>query len=207
MKYKINEIFYSLQGEGAHTGVPAVFIRFSGCNLRCGFCDTHHEEGEWLTDTDIAAFVNAYPADWIILTGGEPSLFVTDEFVHFLHIATGKKIAIETNGTRRVPDEIDWVTFSPKGGIAPSASDAADNDTPMPQLQRADEIKVVDVGQNLDIYFSLPQCSSMTVMFLQPCYVDDAAQFRDNIRHTVEHVKADPRWRLSAQLHRFLGIE
>ena len=117
MKYKINEIFYSLQGEGAHTGIPAVFVRFSGCNLKCPFCDTDHSTGEMLTESDIAAFVNAYPAEWIVLTGGEPSLFVNEDLIHFLHVATGKKIAIETNGTRRVPENIDRITFSPKCGL------------------------------------------------------------------------------------------
>ena len=200
MKYKINEIFYSLQGEGAHTGIPAVFVRFSGCNLKCPFCDTDHSTGEMLTVSDIAAFVNAYPAEWIVLTGGEPSLFVNEDLIHFLHVATGKKIAIETNGTRRVPENIDWITFSPKCGLDTSeeASSLA--------LQRADEIKVVDIGQELDFYFSLPQVNSLTKMFLQPCYVADKNEFRNNISRTVEHVKADPRWTLSAQLHRFLHI-
>lgn len=111
MKYKINEIFYSLQGEGAHSGMPAVFVRFSGCNLKCPFCDTDHLSGEWLSESDIAAFVNAYPSEWIILTGGEPSLYADESLIHFLHVTTGKKIAIETNGTRHVPDSIDWITF------------------------------------------------------------------------------------------------
>lgn len=200
MKYKINEIFYSLQGEGAHSGMPAVFVRFSGCNLRCPFCDTEHNSGEWLSETDIASFVNAYPAEWIILTGGEPSLYADDSLIHFLHVATGKKIAIETNGTRHVPESIDWVTFSPKCGLTDS------EEANILRLQRADEIKVVDVGQDLDFYFSLPQAGSLTLMYLQPCYVADETRYRANISRTIENVKADPRWRLSAQLHRFLQI-
>ena len=73
---KINEIFYSLQGEGYHTGTPAVFIRFSGCNLKCDFCDTRHEEGEMMTDEDIVNEIGKYPAVMVILTGGEPSLWI-----------------------------------------------------------------------------------------------------------------------------------
>ena len=69
---KINEIFYSLQGEGYHTGTPAVFIRFSGCNLKCSFCDTRHEEGVLMSDDEIIAEVGKYPAVTVILTGGEP---------------------------------------------------------------------------------------------------------------------------------------
>ena len=72
---KINEIFYSLQGEGYHTGTPAVFIRFSGCNLKCPFCDTQHEDGILMSDEDIVTEVSRYPAATVILTGGEPSLW------------------------------------------------------------------------------------------------------------------------------------
>ena len=71
---KINEIFYSLQGEGHHTGFPSVFIRFSGCNLACPFCDTQHDDGILMTDDDIIRAVNLYTAGWIVLTGGEPCL-------------------------------------------------------------------------------------------------------------------------------------
>lgn len=78
---KINEIFYSLQGEGFHTGTPAVFVRFSGCNLKCSFCDTQHEEGVWMSDEEILAEVGKYPAMTVILTGGEPSLWIDREFV------------------------------------------------------------------------------------------------------------------------------
>ena len=78
---KINEIFYSLQGEGYHTGTPAVFIRFSGCNLKCPFCDTQHEDGILMSDEDIVTEVSRYPAATVILTGGEPSLWIDREFV------------------------------------------------------------------------------------------------------------------------------
>ena len=82
---KINEIFYSLQGEGYHTGTPAVFIRFSGCNLKCPFCDTQHEDGILMSDEDIVTEVSKYPAATVILTGGEPSLGIEREFVDWLH--------------------------------------------------------------------------------------------------------------------------
>ena len=96
---KINEIFYSLQGEGFHTGTPAVFIRFSGCNLKCSFCDTQHEEGVLMSDEEILDAVGEYPATTVILTGGEPSLWIDREFVDRLH-RIGKYVCIETNGTR-----------------------------------------------------------------------------------------------------------
>ena len=96
--YKINEIFHSLQGEGFYTGTPAVFVRFSGCNLRCAFCDTSHQDGQMMSLEEIINEVNKYPlAPLVVLTGGEPSLFIDEDFVVVLKQKTGKQVAIETN--------------------------------------------------------------------------------------------------------------
>lgn len=197
---KINEIFYSLQGEGHHTGYPSVFIRFSGCNLQCPFCDTHHNEGLAMNDTDIIRAINLYKADWVVLTGGEPSLWIDSDFIRLIKQATGKKVAIETNGTHEIPEGIDWVTVSPKTGI----EDVIGN--PGIKVQRADEIKVVDVGQDLEGYFDLPCRGEQTLMYLQPCYVADAKSRKSNTLRTVRRVLEDPRWTLSLQTHRYLGI-
>lgn len=197
---KINEIFYSLQGEGHHTGYPSVFIRFSGCNLQCPFCDTRHNDGVAMTDTDIVHAVNLYKADWVVLTGGEPTLWIDADFIRLLHQATGKKIAIETNGTHPIPDGIDWVTVSPKTGMADMIGD------PVINVNRADEIKVVDIGQDLEDYFSLPCRGEKTLMYLQPCYVSDPRKRESNTLRTVRRVLQDPRWTLSLQIHRYLGI-
>ena len=198
---KINEIFYSLQGEGAHTGVPSVFVRFSGCNLRCPFCDTHHESGKQVADEEIFKAVSRYPAEWVILTGGEPSLHIDAEFIRALKAATGKKVAIETNGTTPLPAGIDWVTVSPKTGMGAGTpgSDAV-------RIDYADEIKVVDLGQPLEPYFALPCRKEETLMYLQPCYVEDKTQREANLRRTIRRVTTDPRWRLSLQIHRILDI-
>lgn len=198
---KINEIFYSLQGEGAHTGVPSVFVRFSGCNLRCPFCDTRHEEGQLLTDDEIIREVSRWPANWVILTGGEPSLHIDADFIQKLKHETSKNIAIETNGTVPLPENIDWVTLSPKEGICGSLGDAT------VRLTRADEIKVVDVGQELEPYFSLRCRSDSTRMYLQPCFDENTKIRANNLARTISRVLADPRWTLSAQLHRFLCIQ
>lgn len=198
---KINEIFYSLQGEGHHTGYPSVFIRFSGCNLNCPFCDTGHEDGIHMADDSIVHAVKLYSADWIVLTGGEPSLWIDSDFIHLLKRATGKKIAIETNGTHPLPEGIDWVTVSPKGGICGGPGNEGEV-----VVDSADEIKVVDVGQDLDPYFGLPCRKEKTLMYLQPCWVEDPAECEANRLRTVRRVLADPRWTLSVQLHRFLGI-
>lgn len=196
---KINEIFYSLQGEGHHEGYPSVFVRFSGCNLKCAFCDTRHEEGIFMDDDAIVRAINLYSADWVVLTGGEPALWIDDDFIHLLKRATGKKIAIETNGTRPVPKEIDWVTVSPKFGFE-GVDDGAI------KVQHANEIKVVDLGQDLDPYFDLPCRGEDTIMYLQPCFVPDPEQFHLNRLSTVKRVLEQPRWTLSVQLHRYLEI-
>ena len=195
MQYRINEIFYSLQGEGFHTGIPSVFVRFSGCNLHCEFCDTDHAHGTLLSFDDIVREVLQYPAPWVVLTGGEPSLFINDDFVQRLKAATGKQIAIETNGTHPLPPSLDWVTLSPKTGF-PGA------DTHPCVLTRCDELKVVYLHQNLDAYAHIQAAHR----FLQPCYVADPDQCAANVQACVEAVLAHPQWRLSLQTHRLLHI-
>lgn len=112
---KISEIFYSVQGEGFYTGTPAVFVRFSGCNLKCSFCDTEHQEGAWMSNEEIVEAVKAFPARHIVITGGEPGLFLDDKLIKLLK-DEGCFIQIETNGARKLPEGIDWITCSPKEG-------------------------------------------------------------------------------------------
>ena len=178
---KINEIFYSLQGEGYHTGTPAVFIRFSGCNLKCSFCDTRHEEGVLMSDDEIIAEVGKYPAVTVILTGGEPSLWIDEAFIDRLHQA-GKYVCIETNGTNPLPPNIDWVTCSPKQGMKLGVT-------------RMDEVKVVYEGQDIGVYELLPA----EYFFLQPCSCS-------NTTETVACVMQHPKWRLSLQTHKLIDI-
>lgn len=194
MRRKINEIFCSLQGEGYHTGTAAVFVRFSGCNLHCPFCDTEHGEGTMMEDEEIADAVASFPAaPLVVLTGGEPSLFIDRGLVGLLKRRTGKMIAVETNGTRPLPDNVDWVTLSPKDAFSDGAEVV---------LDRCDELKVVYAGQPLERYFSM----KADHYFLQPCHTADAIGCRRAIADTVEAVLRDPRWRLSLQTHRYLGI-
>lgn len=195
---RINEIFHSLQGEGRHTGTPAVFVRFSGCNLHCPFCDTDHAAGREMSEEEIIVEVCRYDVPLVVLTGGEPSLQLDAPFLKKLKESTGATIAIETNGTHPLPPGIDWVTLSPKTGIA-------DRDLPI-VLDRADEIKVVDTGQDLAPYLALPARHADTCLYLQPCHVADETQSHANIAATVRRVLANPLWRLSLQTHRLLNI-
>ena len=138
MNYKINEIFYTLQGEGAHSGIPAVFVRFSGCNLHCPWCDTDFSDFTEMSAEQIVAEVKELydiPNErrkMVVLTGGEPALQVDKELVDALHQA-GFYICIETNGTRPLPEGIDWITCSPKEGTRPA-------------LKQVQEVKVVFTG-------------------------------------------------------------
>lgn len=178
---KINEIFYSLQGEGYHTGTPAVFVRFSGCNLRCPFCDTRHEEGTLMSDEDIVAEVAKYPARMVVLTGGEPGLWMDGCLVDALH-RKGKYVCVETNGTCVLPPDVDWVTCSPKEGAEV-------------RLKRMDEVKVVYTGQDVSVYLDWPACHH----FLQPCS-------GRNTEEVIAYILQHPGWRLSLQTHKLLQI-
>lgn len=194
--HKINEIFYSLQGEGFHTGTPAVFVRFSGCNLRCAFCDTQHQQGMVMSLQEIVDEVNKYPlASLVVLTGGEPSLFIDEAFVDELKQKTGKTIAIETNGTRPLPGNLDWVTLSPK-----SAFEGGDLEPCL--LRSCDELKVVWLGQDLSQYDMI----EAKLRFLQPCFSEDETQRKANLASCVQAVMSHLNWRLSLQIHRILGL-
>ena len=195
--FKINEIFYSLQGEGFHSGTPAVFVRFSGCNLHCAFCDTQHQAGEVMSLQEIVDEVNKYPnAPLLVLTGGEPSLFIDEAFVAELKQKTHKTIAIETNGTRPLPSNLDWVTLSPK-----SAFEGGDAEPCV--LTCCDELKVVYLGQDLKQYDAI----EAKYRFLQPCFVENEEQRQANMKACVEAVMQNPGWRLSLQIHRVLNIQ
>lgn len=193
---KINEIFYSLQGEGAFSGVPAIFVRFSGCNLKCSFCDTKHKEGRYLTNAEIVQEVAQFPARHVVLTGGEPSLFIDAELVDELH-AIGKFVAIETNGTRELPANIDWITLSPKSYFFPKQANAEI------KISRCDELKVLFLYQSdFEHYLQFPAKH----YFLQPCDMGNVVRNQELQAALIEYLLAHPRWRLSLQLHKLLGV-
>lgn len=180
---RINEIFYSLQGEGVWTGCPAVFVRFSGCNRACDFCDTDYSDFSEMSEEEIVEVVHRYPAEIVVFTGGEPGLQLTQSLVDKIK-ATGRRVHVETNGSLRLPDGIDWITCSPK--------------TPPYQIEHIDELKVLLIpGSDPEaIIGQLPQAQ---VYCLQPlsCSNTDAC---------IDWVKQHPRWRLSLQTHKLLNI-
>lgn len=198
MTMKVNEIFYSLQGEGYHSGTPSVFVRLSGCNLRCPFCDTKHESGVAMTEDEIALEVAKYPARHVVITGGEPSLQLTDTLVDKLH-HLGKYVAVETNGTHPLPENVDWVTLSPKHAFVGAEA--------TPVIKHADEIKVVYDG----IHDPSSQYQSLAVdiperLFLQPCDTGDPTRNTAIVEAAIDYIKQNPQWRLSLQIHKILNI-
>lgn len=180
-KYKVNEIFHSLQGEGYFAGTPAVFLRLSGCNRRCAFCDTDFASFTEMTVDDIIAEVKGYPSRHIVITGGEPTLQLEADLIRALK-AERFFIQIETNGTNPIPTGVDWVTCSPK-------------DAPW-NIDRIDELKVVYTGQDVETTARLLPAPRL---FLQPCS-------GSNIPETVVYILSHPHWRLSLQTHKLIDI-
>lgn len=190
---KVRELFYSLQGEGAQAGTPAVFLRFAGCNLRCSFCDTDFDHGDYMTEEEILTEIAKYPAPLVVVTGGEPSLQLTESLVDAIH-GIGKRVAVETNGTHPLPSNVDWITCSPKAAFV--------GPTGCVMLQRASELKVVydglhevsDYGIEADYYY------------LQPCDVGDHIRNQEILRETIDYILRHPKWRLSLQTHKLIGV-
>ena len=217
--YKVNEIFFTLQGEGAHSGIPAVFVRFSGCNLRCPWCDTEFTSFTEMTAEDIVSTaLSLYDADtqgrrrMMVLTGGEPSLQVDDAIIVALH-AAGFYICIETNGTRPLPSGIDWITCSPKKQSL-SLNPSPVTHTPL-ALKRVNEVKVVFTGdydpniwrEYLEAEHWLLQPLRYTSEWLLQSNADEWEDDRnDNLADTVQYILAHPFWRLSVQLHKIVGL-
>ena len=195
---RINDIFYSLQGEGHNTGRAAVFIRFAGCNLRCSFCDTEFDTFSEMSDEQILAAISQYPARFVVLTGGEPTLQVDEAFVELLH-QHGYEVAMESNGTRPAPQNLDWLTVSPK---------VRSEKLEVKSEKLADELKVVfDETTAPESYLSLLTSHFSPLLFLQPCDTGDAARNEAIVARCVEYIKEHPWWRLSLQTHKLVGFK
>jgi len=212
MGYTVKEIYFTLQGEGAHTGRPAVFCRFAGCNLWsgrepdrgeavCSFCDTDFVGtdgpggGTFPTAEALGeAIARAWPLPpgrrsrpLVVFTGGEPLLQLDDGAVTEMH-QWGFQVAVETNGTRPAPRGVDWVCVSPKAG-APLV------------LQRGDELKLVypQEGAEPERFAAL----DFDHFFLQPM---DGPRREENTQAALRYCLGHPQWRLSLQTHKLLGI-
>jgi len=207
--YTVKEIFYTLQGEGANAGRPAVFCRFAGCNLWtgreadrataiCNFCDTDFvgvgpDGGKFATAAVLAdAIESRWPTPeranrFVVCTGGEPLLQLDAPAVDALH-SRGFAVAVETNGTQEAPPGLDWVCVSPKSNASLV-------------LTHGDELKVVFPQQGVDpLRF---ESLDFEQFFLQPM---DGPALQENTRAAVNFCLAHPKWRLSLQTHKLLGV-
>jgi 7-carboxy-7-deazaguanine synthase (Cx14CxxC type) len=205
MSYTVNEIYYTLQGEGANTGRPAVFLRFSGCNLWtgreedrasaiCRFCDTDFVGGtKYASARELAEEVatqwdgNGTAKRFVVITGGEPLLQLDAPLIDGLH-AKGFEIAIETNGTIEAPPGIDWICVSPKAGT-------------IIKQRSGNELKLVYPQAGL----APPALERLgfAQFFLQPM---DGPELEENTERAARYCLEHPRWRLSRQTHKLLGI-
>lgn len=185
---RVNDIFYSLQGEGRNTGRAAVFVRFSGCNMACPFCDTDFAEYEELSDEQILDRIKCYPSRFVVLTGGEPSMQVDCAFVDLLH-AHGYELAMETNGTHPIAEGIDWVTCSPKGRSV---------------IEHCDELKCIFTETTVQ-----PDTHGISAdyMYLQPCDVQDARRNAAIVKRCFDYILEHPEWCLSLQTHKLVGFK
>ena len=208
MSYRIKEIYFTQQGEGGNTGRDFVFVRFSGCNLWsgkeknrksaiCQFCDTDFYGTDGINGGVYSAqqLIEKIKSLWVsrddniavVLTGGEPLLQVNDELVAALK-QEQIYIAVETNGTLDAPDHIDWICMSPK----------ANTDI---KLKKGNEIKVIFPQESLDPEkFSLFDFSEF---YLQPM---DSNKYQENLNATITYCQKNPKWKLSLQTHKILGI-
>lgn len=199
---KVNEIFYSLQGEGHYTGTPAVFVRFAGCNLRCWFCDTDFEKGDEMSEDEIVEAVLQYPTRYVVITGGEPTLQITASLCDKLR-AHGLYLMMETNGTRPLPEgcQIDWITCSPK------LIDVEEGKRKIAtiRLRHIDELKVVfedSPTQDMTLYEQIPA----TEYRLQPCDTQDPLCNQAILNKTIKYILQHPKWKLSLQTHKILHV-
>lgn len=198
---KVNEIFNSIQGEGAWTGVPATFIRFSGCNLKCPWCDTKHETSTEYTPQELLdELLKNELYNLIIITGGEPTTQDLTEFLSLLKKETQRFISIETNGTNPVRlmkwkslKVLDFITVSPKDNMMSEEIQAS--------ILMADEIKVVmsDVADPTIYEPLMAKAFANSRAFIQPC--------SENLPPAIDFVMKNPLWRLGVQVQKVTNIQ
>lgn len=220
-KYAVKEVYYTVQGEAGQSGRAAVFVRFAGCNLWsgtesarvsaiCQFCDTDFvgtdgpNGGRYTADELCEVVLSEFPpgnrhARLIVMTGGEPTLQVDRDLVDRLKMHTGALIAIETNGTHPTPDRVDWICVSPKGTSLRDIVQTTGSELKLVYPQddcTPEEVQTWAIGHGWDF----------ERWYLQPKEVPDADEWAANVQATIQYVKENPRWRLSLQTHKMVGI-
>lgn len=199
MYLNIKEIFYSLQGEGINMGKASIFIRLSGCNLSCDFCDTEFNHGERTSLNDLHSFISKYPSKFIIWTGGEPTLQLNEKVVQFFK-ALGYTQAIETNGSKSVPEGIDYITCSPKKETISLLKKS------FPKGVNEFRFPISDSSELPPKIEMLPYADNYLV---SPIFVGDNCMDMDSkaLKRCIQFVLDNPQWRLSLQMHKLIDIQ
>ena len=206
---KVNEIFYSLQGEGCRQGQPSIFIRLAGCDLTCGFCDTEFESGKEMTLFEIREYIKQWPCKYIVWTGGEPALQLTSEIILTMK-SFGYKQSIETNGNNKVPIELDLISLSPK-----VAEHVIANNFKMFTHKYFNEnvevilpkIEVRYVRHKGQMSLPVPVVKA-DHYFISPMF-DGSNINLENLNHCVKLIQeneSDINWTLSLQMHKIIKV-
>ena len=199
--YRIVEIFETLQGEGYNTGMPSVFIRFGKCNLACHWCDTNYHQFNMMSLSTIIQQVQQFSAKSIIITGGEPTIQPQLEILLNQLKSNGYFIAIETNGLKDVPSQIDYIATSPKRLYA----DAYDKRC----IKTADEVRIVVDDDVFDFCEQIEQKIIAKHYYLSPCEQNGVMNILSTITLLGRLNARDdkPHWQLSIQTHKLCGID
>lgn len=193
---RVNEIFYSLQGEGRYSGTAAVFVRLSGCNLSCPFCDTNFAFFQELTESDIVKAVVSLAGDCrlVVITGGEPTLQDCTLLIELLH-SQDFTVCMESNGTHEPPENLDWLTISPKDLFVGQRAAI--------KVKKCQEYKVVFDGIHIP---EIPQDLEAWFYYLQPCDTGDPGRNENIMNECINFIKQHPKWKLSLQTQKILKV-
>lgn len=200
-EYRIVEIFETLQGEGFNTGMPSIFIRFGKCNLACPWCDTNYNQYTTKTLAEIMAVVRGFSAKNIIITGGEPTIQPNLEQLLDVLKAEGYFIAVETNGLKPVPKQIDYIATSPKRIYQKNYLKH--------HIPFAHEVRIVVDGDMLEFCEQIENTIPAERYYLSPCETDGVMNMLETITQLgkLNQRSHKPRWQLSIQTHKMAGIE
>ncbi|QIM65825.1 7-carboxy-7-deazaguanine synthase QueE [Frederiksenia canicola] len=200
-EYRIVEIFETLQGEGFNTGMPSIFIRFGKCNLACPWCDTNYNQYTTKTLAEIMAVVRGFSAKNIIITGGEPTIQPNLERLLDVLKAEGYFIAVETNGLKPVPKQIDYIATSPKRIYQKNYLKH--------HIPFAHEVRIVVDGDMLEFCEQIENTIPAERYYLSPCETDGVMNMLETIAQLgkLNQRSHKPRWQLSIQTHKMAGIE
>lgn len=200
-EYNIVEIFASLQGEGFNTGMPSIFVRFGKCNLACPWCDTNYNQYTTWSLSQILQKVRSFSAKNIIITGGEPTIVPKIEYLLDILKAEGYFLAIETNGLKTIPSQIDYIATSPKRLYQHKYQQKC--------IPFANEVRIVADEDVFSFCEQIEQQIHADRYYLSPCEIDGEMNLLETITQIglLNQRVNKPKWQLSIQTHKLIGIE